>query len=50
MSVKLNNRQVGDVTVIDVAGRITLGEGSSTLRDALSPAGQEQSQGYSSEL
>jgi anti-sigma B factor antagonist len=26
---------VGDVTVIDVAGRITLGEGSSALRDAL---------------
>src|SRR5260370_38520036 len=35
MSVKLTNRQVGDVTVIDVAGRITLGEGSSALRDAL---------------
>jgi len=35
MSVKLSTRQVGDVTVIDVAGRITLGEGSSTLRDAL---------------
>ena len=35
MSVKLNTRQVGDVTVIDVSGRITLGEGSSTLRDAL---------------
>jgi anti-sigma B factor antagonist len=26
---------VGDVTVMDVAGRITLGEGSSALRDAL---------------
>jgi anti-sigma B factor antagonist len=26
---------VGDVTVIDVAGRITLGEGASALRDAL---------------
>ena len=35
MSVKLTTRQIGDVTVIDVAGRITLGEGSSTLRDAL---------------
>jgi len=35
VSVKLNTRQVGDVTVIDVAGRITLGEGSSALRDAL---------------
>jgi anti-sigma B factor antagonist len=35
VSVKLTTRQVGDVTVIDVAGRITLGEGSSVLRDAL---------------
>ena len=35
MSVKLNTRQVGDVTVIDVSGRITLGEGSSALRDIL---------------
>jgi anti-sigma B factor antagonist len=35
VSVKLTTRQVGDVTVIDVAGRITLGEGSSTLRDAM---------------
>src|SRR5215471_8442012 len=35
MSVKLSTRQVGDVTVIDVAGRITLGEGASALRDAL---------------
>src|SRR6266704_5866175 len=35
MSVKLTTRQVGDVTVIDVAGKITLGEGSSALRDAL---------------
>ena len=35
MSIKLNTRQVGDVTVIDVAGRITLGEGSSALRDAM---------------
>lgn len=35
MSVKITNRQVGDVTVIDVSGRITLGEGSSALRDAL---------------
>lgn len=35
MSVKLTSRQVGDVTVIDAAGRITLGEGSSTFRDAI---------------
>ncbi len=36
MSVKLGTRQVGDVSVLDVAGRITLGEGSSAMRDALS--------------
>lgn len=35
MSVKLNTRQVGDVTVIDLSGRITLGEGASALRDVL---------------
>ena len=28
MSIKLSSRQVGDVTVVDAAGRITLGEGS----------------------
>ena len=35
MSVKLSTREVGNVTVIDVAGRITLGEGSSALRETL---------------
>lgn len=35
MSVKLSTRQVGDVTVIDAVGRITLGEGASTFRDAI---------------
>ena len=35
MSVKLTTRQIGDVTVIDAAGRITLGEGSSTFRDSI---------------
>lgn len=35
MSVKLTTRQVGDVTVIDAVGRITLGEGSSIFRDTL---------------
>jgi anti-sigma B factor antagonist len=35
VSVKLNTRQVGDVNVVDVAGRITLGEGSTALRDSL---------------
>ena len=35
MSVKLTSRQVGDVTVIDAAGRITLGEGASTFREKI---------------
>ena len=35
MSAKLNVRQAGDVTVIDVSGRITLGEGSSVIRDKM---------------
>ena len=35
MSVKLTTRQVGDVSVIDAVGRITLGEGSSTLREKI---------------
>ncbi len=35
MSVKLTIRQVGDVTVVDAAGRITLGEGASTFRDTI---------------
>lgn len=33
MSVQVTNRVVGDVSVIDVAGRITLGEGASALRE-----------------
>lgn len=35
MSVKLTTRQVGDVTVIDAVGRITLGEGSSAFRETI---------------
>ncbi len=35
MSVKLITRQVGDVSVMDAAGRITLGEGSSVFRETL---------------
>jgi anti-sigma B factor antagonist len=33
MSLKLSMRQVGDVTVMDAVGRMTLGEGSSDFRD-----------------
>jgi anti-sigma B factor antagonist len=35
VSVKLTTRQVGDVTVIDAVGRITLGEGASMFRDII---------------
>ncbi len=35
MSVKMSSRQVGDVTVVDAAGRITLGEGASVFRDMI---------------
>jgi len=33
MSATLTTRQAGDVSVVDVSGRLTLGEGSSALRD-----------------
>jgi anti-sigma B factor antagonist len=32
MGATLNTRRVGDVVVMDVSGRITLGEGSSAMR------------------
>jgi anti-sigma B factor antagonist len=35
VSVKLTTRQVGDVTVVDAVGRITLGDGASTFRDTI---------------
>jgi len=35
MSVTLKTRQSGDVTVVEVAGQLLLGEGSSALREAL---------------
>ncbi len=35
MSVKMSNRQVGDVTVVDATGRITLGEGATVFRDMI---------------
>ena len=35
MSVKLAAREVGAVTVLDVSGRITAGEGSNTFRQAI---------------
>jgi len=35
VSLKLTTRQVGDVVIVDAAGRITLGEGSSAFRDTI---------------
>ena len=35
MSAKMSSRQVGEVTVVDLEGRITLGEASHALRDEL---------------
>jgi anti-sigma B factor antagonist len=35
VSLTLKTRQVDDVAILDVAGQIKLGEGASTLRDAL---------------
>ena len=34
MSMKVSARQVDGITILDLSGRITLGEGSVTLRDA----------------
>jgi anti-sigma B factor antagonist len=35
MSFKVSVRHVGDVVILDLAGRLTLGEGSGMLRDTL---------------
>lgn len=35
MSMKTSNRQVDGITVVDMSGRITLGEGSVILRDTV---------------
>ncbi len=35
MNLKTNNREVDGVTIVDCSGRITLGEGSVVLRDAV---------------
>jgi anti-sigma B factor antagonist len=35
MSLKFNTRQVDGVTILDLSGRITLGDGSVTVRDAV---------------
>ena len=35
MSIKIGTRQVDGVTILDLSGRITLGEGSVQLRDSI---------------
>ena len=35
MSMKIKTRQVDGITIMDCSGRITLGEGSVTLRDSV---------------
>ena len=35
MNLKINTRQVDGVSIVDASGRITLGEGSVVLRDAV---------------
>jgi anti-sigma B factor antagonist len=35
VSMKANNRQVDGITIVDMSGRITLGEGSVILRDSI---------------
>ena len=35
MSMKASTRQLDDVTIVDLSGRITLGEGSVVLRDTI---------------
>ncbi|HEU0122745.1 MAG TPA: STAS domain-containing protein [Bryobacteraceae bacterium] len=35
MSATINNRQNGDVSIVDIGGKITLGEGSVAIRDAV---------------
>ncbi len=38
MDLKVKTREVGGVSVIDLSGKITLGDGSITLRDAIKDA------------
>jgi anti-sigma B factor antagonist len=35
VSMKASNRQVDGITIVDMSGRITLGEGSVVLRDSI---------------
>ena len=39
MSMKLTTREVSGVTIVDLSGKITLGEGGATLRDEVRKLG-----------
>lgn len=41
MSLSINIRQVGDVSVVDIVGRITLGDSAGALRETLRTMGRE---------
>src|SRR5215831_2439110 len=41
MSLSINIRQVGDVSVVDVVGRLTLGDSAATLRETLRGMGRD---------
>jgi anti-sigma B factor antagonist len=36
MQLEIRERNIGDVTILDLVGRVTIGEGSVQLRDAVS--------------
>jgi anti-sigma B factor antagonist len=40
MSCKVSVRQAGSVSIVDLAGRVTLGEGASEVRDAVKKLAQ----------
>ena len=41
MSLSINIRQTSDVSIVDVVGRVTLGDGAATLRDTLRSMGRD---------
>ena len=41
MSLSINIRQTEDVSIVDVVGRVTLGDGAASLRDALRKMGRD---------
>ena len=50
MSLAINTRRSGDVSILDLSGRITLGEGASALRNAIRTMALEGHKKFSSTL